>query len=69
MFSCSGIMSQADNMEIKGMQSRIRQVFEAMENFTRCTLKAYEKLNGSAQGKKMATDNAKHSKSYIGLLG
>ncbi|KAM0949762.1 hypothetical protein DsansV1_C05g0056211 [Dioscorea sansibarensis] len=55
------IVNQAHNMEIKGMQLGLRQVFETMENFTECTVKAYEELNARAEEEKMARDNAKFS--------
>ncbi|KAH7690197.1 Transcription factor IIS N-terminal protein [Dioscorea alata] len=55
------IVSQAHDMEIKGMQLGLRQIFETMENFTGCTVKAYEELNARAEEERTARDNAKLS--------
>ncbi|KAJ0967928.1 hypothetical protein J5N97_024845 [Dioscorea zingiberensis] len=55
------IVSHTHDMEIKGMQAGLRQVFEAMENFTESSLKAYEELNDRYEEERVAREKAKIS--------
>lgn len=57
--SGQSILTVSEHTEAGSMQSNLRQIFEAMENFSASTLKAYEELHIRAEEERSARENEK----------